>query len=160
MPSENDTYFRNQLLRGYVHDPGAAMQNGVGGHAGVFSNANDLAKIMQMYLNGGSYAGKRYINEKTLKEFTSCQYCRKDNRRGIGFDKPVIEEGEGPTCPKASPSSFGHSGFTGTIAWVDPEYDLIYIFLSNRIYPTADNFLLLEENIRTKVQEVIYNAIE
>ena len=160
VPSENDTYFRNQLLRGYVHDPGAAMQNGVGGHAGVFSNANDLAKIMQMYLNGGSYAGKRYINEKTLKEFTSCQYCRKDNRRGIGFDKPVIEEGEGPTCPKASPSSFGHSGFTGTIAWVDPEYDLIYIFLSNRIYPTADNFLLLEENIRTKVQEVIYNAIE
>ncbi len=160
VPTENDTYYRNQLLRGYVHDPGAAMQNGIGGHAGVFSNANDLAKLMQMYLNGGVYAEKRYIEQKTIEEFTSCQYCRKDNRRGIGFDKPVIDDSDGPTCEQASSSSFGHSGFTGTIVWADPEHELIYVFLSNRIHPSADNFLLLKENIRTRIQEVIYRAIE
>lgn len=160
VPTEEDDYFRNQLLRGYVHDPGAAMQNGVGGHAGLFSNANDLAKLMQMYLNGGVYGGKRYINEKTLEEFTECQYKRKDNRRGIGFDKPVLDDSEGPTCKQASSSSFGHSGFTGTIAWADPEHELIYVFLSNRIHPSADNSLLVKENIRTRIQEVIYKAIE
>ena len=160
VPTENDTYFRNQLLRGYVHDPGAAMQNGIGGHAGLFSNANDLAKLMQMYLNGGEYAGKRYIEEKTLEEFTSCQYCRRDNRRGIGFDKPVTDDTEGPTCEQASSFSFGHSGFTGTIVWADPEHELIYVFLSNRIHPSADNSLLVKENIRTRIQEVIYKAIE
>jgi CubicO group peptidase (beta-lactamase class C family) len=159
-PTENDTYFRNQLLRGYVHDPGAAMQNGVGGHAGLFSNTNDMAKLMQMYLNGGVYGGKRYIKEKTLREFTSCQYCRKDNRRGIGFDKPVIDDSDGPTCKQASPSSFGHSGFTGTLVWADPEHDLIYVFLSNRIHPSAENFILVRENFRTRIQEVIYKAIE
>ncbi|MDB2622126.1 serine hydrolase [Flavobacteriales bacterium] len=159
-PTENDTYFRNQLLRGYVHDPGAAMQNGVGGHAGLFSNTNDMAKLMQMYLNGGVYGGKRYIKEKTLKEFTTCQYCRKDNRRGIGFDKPVIDDSDGPTCKQASPSSFGHSGFTGTLVWADPEHDLIYVFLSNRIHPSAENFILVRENFRTRIQEVIYKAIE
>jgi len=160
VPTEEDDYFRNQLLRGYVHDPGAAMQNGIGGHAGLFSNANDLAKLMQMYLNGGVYGGKRYIDEKTLEEFTECQYCRKDNRRGIGFDKPVIDDSDGPTCKQASASSFGHSGFTGTIVWADPEHELIYVFLSNRIHPSADNKLLVKENIRTRIQEVIYKAIE
>ena len=160
VPTENDTYFRNQLLRGYVHDPGAAMQNGVGGHAGLFSNANDLAKLMQMYLNGGTYGGTRYINEETVSEFTSCQYCRNDNRRGIGFDKPVLDDSSGPTCKQASRHSFGHAGFTGTITWADPEQDLIYVFLSNRIHPSADNSLLVKENIRTRIQEVIYKAIE
>jgi len=160
VPTENDTYFRQQLLRGYVHDPGAAMQNGVGGHAGLFSNANDLAKLMQMFLNGGVYGGKRYVEEKTLKEFTSCQYCRKNNRRGIGFDKPVIDDSEGPTCKQASPSSYGHSGFTGTMVWADPEHDLIYVFLSNRIHPSAENFILVRENFRTRIQEVIYKSIE
>jgi len=160
VPTEKDEYFRKQLLQGYVHDPGAAMQNGVGGHAGVFSNTNDLAKLMQMYLNGGTYAGKEYIKQKTLQEFTSCQYCKKDNRRGIGFDKPVIDDSDGPTCLEASPSSFGHSGFTGTITWADPEHDLIYVFLSNRIHPSADNALLVKENIRTRIQELIYHSIE
>lgn len=160
VPTENDTYFRNQLLCGYVHDPGAAMQNGVGGHAGLFSNANDLAKLMQMYLNGGTYGGTRYINEETVSEFTSCQYCRKDNRRGIGFDKPVLDDSSGPTCKQASSNSFGHSGFTGTITWADPEQDLIYVFLSNRIHPSAENSLLVKENIRTRIQEVIYKALE
>jgi len=160
VPTEDDDYFRNQLLRGYVHDPGAAMQNGIGGHAGLFSNANDLAKLMQMYLNGGEYGGKRYIEEETLEEFTECQYRRKDNRRGIGFDKPVLDDSDGPTCKEASSSSFGHSGFTGTIVWADPEHELIYVFLSNRIHPSADNSLLVKENIRTRIQEVIYKAIE
>jgi CubicO group peptidase (beta-lactamase class C family) len=160
VPTEDDDYFRNQLLRGYVHDPGAAMQNGIGGHAGLFSNANDLAKLMQMYMNGGTYGGKRYIEEETLEEFTECQYRRKDNRRGIGFDKPVLDDSDGPTCKEASAYSFGHSGFTGTIVWADPEHELIYVFLSNRIHPSADNSLLVKENIRTRIQEVIYKAIE
>jgi beta-N-acetylhexosaminidase len=160
VPTEDDDYFRNQLLRGYVHDPGAAMQNGIGGHAGLFSNANDLAKLMQMYMNGGTYGGKRYIEEETLEEFTECQYRRKDNRRGIGFDKPVLDDSDGPTCREATASSFGHSGFTGTIVWADPEHELIYVFLSNRIHPSADNSLLVKENIRTRIQEVIYKAIE
>lgn len=160
VPTENDKYFRHQLLRGYVHDPGAAMQDGVGGHAGLFSNANDLAKLMQMYLNGGQYGGKRFIEKKTIEEFTSCQYRRKVNRRGIGFDKPVIDDNDGPTCNQASSSSYGHSGFTGTIVWADPEHELIYVFLSNRIHPSAENLLLVKENIRTQIQDVIYKAIE
>lgn len=160
VPTENDTYFRKQLLRGYVHDPGAAMQDGVGGHAGLFSNANDLAKLMQMYLNGGVYAEDRFIEQNTLEEFTSCQYCRRDNRRGVGFDKPVIDDSPGPTCKQASLSSFGHSGFTGTIVWADPEHELIYVFLSNRIHPSAENFSLVKQNIRTRIQEVIYKSIE
>ena len=160
VPTEDDSYFRNQLLRGYVHDPGAAMQNGIGGHAGLFSNANDLAKLMQMYLNGGTYGGHRYIEEETLDEFTSCQYCKDDNRRGIGFDKPVLDDASGPCCTAASSTSFGHAGFTGTIVWADPTYDLVYVFLSNRIHPSAENSLLVKENIRTRIQEVIYKAIE
>ena len=113
-----------------------------------------------MYLNGGEYAGKRYIEEKTLKEFTSCQYRLKDNRRGIGFDKPVIDDTDGPSSDQASQFSYGHSVFTGTIVWVDPEHELIYVFLSNRIHPSAENFLLVKENIRTEIQDVIYKAIE
>lgn len=160
VPTEEDGYFRKQLLRGFVHDPGAAMQNGIGGHAGLFSNANDLAKLMQMYLNGGVYGGQRFIKESTLEEFSACQYCRKDNRRGVGFDRPVMDGSPGPTCDLVSEQSFGHSGFTGTIAWADPEHDLIYVFLSNRIHPSADNTLLVKEDIRTRIQEVIYKAIE
>ena len=162
VPTEYDDYFRNQLLQGYVHDPGAAMQNGVGGHAGLFSNANDLAKLMQMYLNGGSYGGTQFIEKETLKEFTSCQYCSSDNdnRRGIGFDKPVLDGTDGPSCKQASAHSFGHTGFTGTIVWADPAHDLVYVFLSNRIHPKADNLLLVQENIRTRIQEVIYKALE
>ena len=160
VPTEEDGYFRKQLLRGFVHDPGAAMQNGIGGHAGLFSNANDLAKLMQMYLNGGVYGGQRFIKESTLEEFSACQYCRKDNRRGIGFDRPVMDGSPGPTCDLVSEQSFGHSGFTGTIAWADPEHDIIYVFLSNRIHPSADNTLLVKEDIRTRIQEVIYKAIE
>jgi len=161
VPTENDMIFRNQLLQGYVHDPGAAMLGGVCGHAGVFSNAADLGKIMQMYLNQGFYGGKKYFSPETIQLFTSSPYKKtNDNRRAIGFDKPVPEEDEpGPTCKEVSEESFGHSGFTGTIAWADPEEKIVYIFLSNRIHPDQDNRKLIETDIRTKIQKVIYDAI-
>lgn len=158
IPTEIDDYYRYQKIHGYVHDMGAAMQNGVGGHAGVFSNANDVGKIMQMYLQKGYYGGKRYLNTETLDKFNTCYYCEDDNRRGIGFDKPQLGD-EGPTCGCLSMTSFGHSGFTGTYAWADPEEEIIYIFLANRTYPKAGKNLLLRENIRTNIQEAIYEAI-
>jgi len=158
IPTEIDDYYRYQEIQGYVHDMGAAMQNGVGGHAGIFSNANDVAKIMQLYLQKGYYGGKRYFNIETLDKFNTCYYCESDNRRGIGFDKPQLGD-EGPTCGCLSMTSFGHSGFTGTYAWADPEEEIVYIFLANRTYPKAGKNLLLRENIRTNIQEAIYEAI-
>jgi CubicO group peptidase (beta-lactamase class C family) len=160
IPTENDLFFRRQLLHGHVHDPGAAMLGGIAGHAGLFGNPNDLAKVMQMYLDGGIYGGRRFIDSTTLATYTSCYNCEGDNRRGLGFDRPVTEEDEaGPACDDASALSYGHSGFTGTIAWVDPAYGLVYIFLSNRIHPDQGNSLLIEENIRTRLQQVIYDAL-
>lgn len=158
VPTENDLVFRGQLLDGYVHDQGAALLGGVAGHAGLFADANDLAKLMQMYLNGGEYGGRRYLDSITVNEFTRCQYCEDDNRRGIGFDKPQLS-GEGPTCGCVSPLSYGHTGFTGTIAWADPAEDIIYIFLSNRVHPDATNRKLLSLSTRTRIQKVIYNSI-
>ncbi len=158
IPTEVDDYYRYQKIHGYVHDMGAAMQNGVGGHAGIFSNANDVAKLMQLYLQKGYYGGKRYFNTETLDKFNTCYYCEDDNRRGIGFDKPQLGD-EGPTCGCLSMTSFGHSGFTGTYAWADPEEEIVYIFLANRTYPKAGKNLLLRENIRTNIQEAIYEAI-
>jgi len=139
---------------------GAALQSGVGGHAGLFSNANDLAKIMQMYLQKGEYAGERYLSENVINEFTKCQYCSNDNRRGAGFDKPSLDIQEGgPTCKCVSHLSFGHTGFTGTLAWADPTTEIVYIFLSNRIHPDDSNVKLLEMNVRTEIMEVIYKSI-
>jgi CubicO group peptidase (beta-lactamase class C family) len=158
VPSEIDTYYRNQELQGYVHDMGAAMQNGVGGHAGLFSNANDVAKIMQMYLLGGSYGGQQYLQPQTINLFNQRYFANQNNRRGIGFDKQQFED-PGPTCLCASDRSFGHSGFTGTFAWADPDYDLVYVFLSNRTYPTMENTKLVDTNFRSEVQRVIYNAL-
>ena len=158
VPTEVDDYYRFQKIHGFVHDMGAAMQDGVGGHAGVFSNANDIAKLMQMYLQKGFYGGKRYIKNSTLDRFTMCHYCHKENRRGIGFDKPQLGD-EGPTCGCLSMTSFGHSGFTGTYAWADPEEEIVYIFLANRTYPVAGKNRLLRENIRTEIQRYIYEAI-
>ncbi|WP_417866330.1 glycoside hydrolase family 3 N-terminal domain-containing protein [Xanthomarina gelatinilytica] len=158
VPTEIDDYYRYQEVHGYVHDMGAAMQNGVGGHAGIFSNANDVAKIMQLFLQKGFYGGKRYFKPDTVDEFNTCYFCDKDNRRGIGFDKPQLGD-EGPTCGCVSMTSFGHSGFTGTYAWADPEKEIVYVFLANRTYPKADSNLLLKENIRTDIQRLIYEAI-
>jgi beta-N-acetylhexosaminidase len=161
VPTENDIFFRRQLLHGHVHDMGAAMLGGISGNAGLFSCANDLAKMMQMYLNGGWYGQRRYIDSTTLSLYTSCYNCDEDNRRGLGFDRPVTDEpDEGPACNDASPLSFGHSGFTGTLTWVDPAYDLIFIFLSNRVHPNQGNNKLIDMNVRTAVQQVVYNAIE
>ena len=157
MPTEVEKEFRMSEILGTVHDQGAALLGGVGGHAGIFTNANDLAKYFQMLLNGGNYGGFKYYDKRTIDRFTSKQYA--NNRRGIGFDKPTPNGQDGPTCDAASDASFGHSGFTGTIAWADPENGLIYIFLSNRVYPSAEVNWLAKLNIRPKIQQVIYDAI-
>ena len=158
-PTENDTIFRKQLIWGDVHDPGAAMQGGVGGHAGLFSNALDLGTLMYMLINDGKYGGQQLLKEEIINDFTSCQYCPR-NRRGAGFDKPVRSLDGGPTCSEVSLSSFGHSGFTGTITWADPEHEIVYVFLSNRVFPDAMNWKIVKENIRTDIQEAIYKACE
>lgn len=161
VPTEIDTLFRKALLHGRVHDEGAAMLNGISGHAGLFGTANDLAKLMQLYLQKGYFEGKKFFSESTVEEFTRCQYCQQGSRRALGFDKPnIIYVENGNTAKDASPQSYGHTGFTGTFAWVDPAYDLVYIFLSNRVYPTRENKKLYDLNTRTRIQQVIYDAIE
>ena len=160
VPTENDQVFRKQLLQGYVHDPGAAMLGGVCGHAGIFSTAGDLAKIMQMYLNGGEYGGTRFFNNETINFFTNRTFLDNGNRRALGFDKPQMDFSKlGPTCKSVSAKSYGHTGFTGTISWVDPEEQIIYIFLSNRVHPDQDNSKLIQMDVRTDIQQVIYDAI-
>lgn len=158
VPSEEDNYFRHQTIHGYVHDMGAAMQGGVGGHAGLFSNALDVAKIMQMYLQGGYYGGIRYLDTRTVEKFNKCYFCHKNVRRGVGFDKPQLED-SGPTCGCVSRKSFGHSGFTGTYTWADPEEEIVYVFLSNRTYPTSSNRTLVKSGLRTRIQRAIYDSI-
>ncbi len=156
-PTEADDYFRQHLIQGTVHDQGAAMVGGVAGHAGLFSNAYDLAVLMQMNLQNGVYGGKQYFQPGTIPQFAASQY--QGNRRGMGWDKPIVGVDEGPTSRYASASTFGHTGFTGTAAWADPENELIFIFLSNRIYPDASNTKLMTGNFRTKVQDLIYESI-
>ena len=160
VPTEMDFEFRSQLLKGNVHDMGAAMQGGVGGHAGLFSNANDLAKLMQMYVQKGEYGGERYFSEGLIMEFIRCQFPENDNRRGAGFDRPALADQEGgPASKNAGEFGFGHSGFTGVLAWADVEFNLVYIFLSNRIHPDASNDKLLKMNIRTEIMRVIYESL-
>ncbi len=158
-PTEDDNYFRMQKVQGYVHDQGAAMVGGVSGHAGLFSNANDVAKIMQMYLWKGNYGVREYLKPETLDQFNTCYYCDDDVRRGVGFDKPQLGD-VGPTCGCVSMLSFGHSGFTGTFTWADPEQEIVYVFLSNRTYPNAENRKIIKNNLRSDIQELIYHAIE
>lgn len=157
-PTEVDNYFRYQTVQGYVHDMAAAMQDGIAGHAGLFSNAMDVAKIMQMYLQKGTYGGKQYFSANTFDTFNTCHACKDGNRRGLGFDKPQLER-SGPTCGCVSKESFGHIGFTGTMAWADPETEIVYVFLSNRTYPEAAENKLSKENIREDIQRVIQEAI-
>ena len=162
VPTEHDYNFRHEPIHGTVHDEGAIMLGGVSGHAGLFANANDLAKLMQMFLYMGTYGGKRYINEATLMEFTRVQFPENNNRRALGFDKPALEyTGKSSNTAKdASDDSFGHTGFTGTMVWMDPKEDLLYIFLSNRVSPTRDNTRLYQLNTRTEIQQVLYDAIK
>lgn len=160
-PTEMDNLFRKQLIHGYVHDEGAALLGGISGHAGLFGNANDLAKLMQMYLNYGSYGNEVYLDSNIIKQWTSYQFADNGNRRGIIFDKPLLEHKEwGTPSPSASDLSFGHTGFTGTFAWADPQNGLLIVFLSNRVYPTRNNKNLLKFNIRTNMHQVLYNAIK
>ncbi len=157
-PTEKDTLFRQSLLIGYVHDQGAAMHGGIAGHAGLFGNANDLAKLGQMLLQRGTYGGQSYFKPPTIDFFTQKQYAK--SRRGLGWDKPMPGDKSNPTSEMASPLTFGHTGFTGTCIWVDPEYELVYIFLSNRVYPDMNNTRLLTANIRPRIQDIIYQSIQ
>ena len=160
VPTEFDREFRHCLVHGDVHDQGAAMLGGVSGHAGLFSNADDLAVILQMLLQKGEYGGKRYLDAKIVEEFTRYQFPLNNNRRGLGFDKPETDRRtNGPACPSTSGSSYGHSGFTGTYIWADPENNLAYVFLSNRVYPDASNNKLIDQQLRTKIHELFYHSL-
>ena len=165
VPTEMDSIFRKGLTKNWVHDENAALLGGISGNAGLFGTALDLAKVMQMYANYGVYDGKRYISDKTLREFTKIQYPENKNRRGLGFDKPLINNAnlsikEAYPAPEVSAESFGHSGFTGTFVWADPKNDLIFIFLSNRVYPSRSHRNIYNLNIRPLVQQVFYKAIK
>ena len=154
-PTEIDDYFRHTTIQGYVHDMEAAMEGGTAGHAGIFSNTMDIAKMMQLFLQKGNYGEKKYFSETTFDTFNTCHFCLEGNRRGLGFDKPQLGK-EGPTCGCVSNSSFGHTGFTGTMAWADPESEIIYVFLSNRTYPDSNSGnKLSKENIREDIQKII-----
>jgi CubicO group peptidase (beta-lactamase class C family) len=157
-PTEKDSTFRMSQVWGTVHDQGAALFGGVAGHAGLFSNARDLATLMQMHLQGGEYGGQRYFKQSTLDEFTPQQFDNY-NRRGVGWDKPLFGAWYGPTSEYVSHETFGHTGFTGTAVWIDPTFDLVFVFLSNRIYPDANNRKLIQNNIRTRIQDLVYQSI-
>ena len=157
-PTENDQFLRNQILTGFTHDEAAAFMGGVSGNAGVFSNANDLAKLLQMLLNQGVYGDERYLNAEICKLFMGTKSSI--SRRGLGFDKPDTQnENLSPTSKSVSASTIGHTGFTGTCFWIDPDNQLIYIFLSNRVYPSRTNKQLMQMGIRSRIQDVIYEAM-
>jgi len=160
IPTEMDSFFRKRIVHGFVHDESAAMLAGVSGNAGLFASGLDLAKIMQMYLNMGKYGGQQLISENTMKEFTRCQFPQNNNRRALGFDKPPLDKNErGSAAVSAGPNSFGHTGFTGTMCWVDPDNGLLFVFMSNRVYPTRNNSKLYELNIRPNLHQIFYDAI-
>ena len=164
VPTEIDTFFRHVHIHGHVHDEGAAMMGGISGNAGLFGTANDLAKLTEMYLQMGYFGGKQFISDTTMKEFSRCQYPKNGNRRGLGFDKPLLgndtlPENKAYPARSASPASFGHSGYTGTFFWVDPKEKLLYIFFSNRVYPTRLDHEIYKLNIRTSIQQALYDTI-
>ncbi|MGV0968340.1 MULTISPECIES: serine hydrolase domain-containing protein [unclassified Empedobacter] len=152
IPTEYDKTYRNQLVHGFVHDQGAAMMGGIAGHAGLFSNSIDLAKLMQLYLNGGEYGDEVYLKPEIVAEFTKQQF--KGNHRGAGFDKMQTSSKIGPSA-----ESFGHTGFTGTMVWADPQYKIVYIFLSNRVNETVEPNYLSIKKVRENIRQVIYEAI-
>ncbi len=158
-PTEDDSL--RGLICGYVHDPNAHAMGGVSGHAGLFSTAGELAQIMQMLLDGGLYHGHRYLKQSTVDLFNQRHFAKQGNRRALGFDKQLFTpSAKGQTCPEASQNSFGHTGFTGTMVWVDPDYDLVYVFLSNRVHPSATTNLLAQMNTRTLIQSAIYKYLK
>jgi beta-glucosidase-like glycosyl hydrolase/CubicO group peptidase (beta-lactamase class C family) len=164
VPTEYDSLFRRQLLYGTVHDEGAAMLGGISGHAGLFATANDLMKLMELYRRMGQYGGEQIIGKEILEKYTKVQFPENNNRRGLGFDKPLLNnkelsQNDAYPAKSATPQSFGHSGYTGTFVWIDPVYEISYIFLSNRVYPTRNNNLLSDMNIRTNILQAIYDSI-
>ncbi|MCA6073241.1 serine hydrolase domain-containing protein [Fulvivirga sedimenti] len=161
-PTEVDNFFRMDTLHGIVHDEGAAMMKGVSGNAGLFSNARDLGKVYQMLLNGGTYHHRRFLSEEVIHTFTRCQFCDSGNRRGLGFDKPLIEYDSlrSSVAEKASPESFGHTGYTGTLVWADPKNDLLFVFMSNRVYPTRNNSTIYRLNVRPRIHNLVYDLLD
>ncbi len=164
VPTENDDLFRKEMVCGFVHDEGAAMMNGISGNAGLFGSTNDLAKLFQMYLQKGYFGGRRYISEETVDDFTRTQFPENRNRRGLGFDKPLIDNNkkdllDAYPAVSAGKSSFGHGGFTGTFAWADPQTGVLFVFMSNRVHPSRENNRLYQLNIRTEMHQAIYNSI-
>ena len=165
VPTELDTLYRNDLTQGWVHDENASLLGGVSGNAGLFGTAEDLWRMMQLYQDYGRFDGRRYLDEKVVAEFTRVQYPENENRRGLGFDKPLLNNSELPVseaypAPGASPESFGHSGFTGTFVWADPINHLVFVFLSNRVNPSRENRNLYTMNLRTRLQQVFYSGIQ
>ncbi len=164
VPTEIDSLYRKDLVRGWVHDENASLFGGISGNAGLFGTARDLYLMMELYRNYGTYNDQRYLKEETVREFTAVQFPQNDNRRGLGFDKPLINNqhyglDQSYPAPEASPESFGHGGFTGTFVWADPKYRMVYIFLSNRVHPSRSHRQIYESNIRTSVQQVFYQAL-
>jgi CubicO group peptidase (beta-lactamase class C family) len=162
VPTEYDDLYRKALVHGWVHDENASLLGGISGNAGLFGSAYDLFRFMQFYQNYGVLEGHRLLKEETVKEFTKVQYPENDNRRGLGFDKPLLDNAnrsleDAYPAPSASPESFGHSGFTGTFVWADPKNQLVFIFLSNRVYPSRTHRNIYELNIRTSLHEIFYS---
>ena len=165
IPTENDAIYRKRQVHGSVHDESAAVFGGIAGNAGLFASANDLAKLVQMYVQYGTYGGKQYLKKSTIEEFNRVQYPQNNNRRGLGFDKPAIDnqkldKDKSYPCPGATPQSFGHFGYTGTFFWADPSNGLIYIFLSNRVYPTRENNKISDLNVRTDILQEMYDELK
>ena len=162
VPTEQDDYFRHTLLHGYVHDEVAALMGGLSGHAGLFASIVDLAKIWQMYLQYGTYGGKHYLEKETIQTFTACQYCAEGNRKALGFDRPLAAPtlSNSTAAISSSAQSFGHSGYTGTLAWADPKNGLLYIFLSNRVHPTRNQKAIYTLHVRPRLHQLFYDAIQ
>ncbi len=161
VPTELDTFFRKQLVHGTVHDEAAAMLDGISSNAGLFSSAPDLLKLLKLFLNRGKYQEEQLIQEATVDVFTRCTYCELGNRRGLGFDKPPLnyDQASSYVAPSASPSSYGHSGFTGTFFWIDPAHELIFLLLTNRVHPTRNQRKLYSLGLRPKLHQIAYDWI-
>lgn len=157
-PTEYDSFMRKQLVWGYVHDETNAFSGGVAGNAGLFSNANDLAKLCQMWLNGGVYGGERYLSEAVTRQFTVQRSA--NSRRGLGFDRAPAKKGQAsPTCKEAPAETYGHLGFTGTVFWVDPTHDVVFVFLNNRVNPTRNNEAFDSIDIRPSMFRFFYESL-
>lgn len=161
IPSEIDTEWRNNTIKGFVNDQGAAMLGGISGHAGLFSNADDIAKLCQMWLNNGWYGDHTFFAPSTMTKFTTAPFINNDNRRAMGFDKPLIKyDINGPTCETASQESYGHTGYTGSFVWADPKHNCFMVFLTNRTFPSVKNNKLAKENIRPQIQDILYQYVQ